>query len=154
MRIGKPQKIDWKKYRTSKFHFPGDPDGSVECGAYALYALTKKPYKQILKLSKKGHWPNSVMFGFLKKNGYEVIPVTIGNVVEGYSVEGYGKPKLNERNVLLIDQKCYEEENSWSVVYGNMSGHSGEVDALSALEFINWPIEAAYLIYHKSWSNK
>lgn len=155
MRKGKRKKIDWKQYRTSKFHFPDDPDGNVECGAYALYAITKKPYESIVKMSKDGHWPNSIMMGYLKKHGYEVIPVTIGNMVEAHSVESFSsKPRLNERNVLLIDQKCFEEENSWCVLYGNMIGHSGEVDALNPLEFINFPIEAAYLIYHKNWGNK
>lgn len=150
MKQGKVQKIDWNKYRTSKFHFPADID-NAQCGAYALYALTKKPYNNIVKLSRNEHWPTPVMIGFLKKNGYEVIPVTLGNLVECHST--YGKPKLDGRNVLLLDQRFYEGENSWAVLYGNMYGHSGDAVPIDALEFINFPIEAAYLIYHKSWGN-
>ena len=153
MKIGKVQKIDWNKYKTSKFHFPEDIN-NAECGAYALYAITKKPYNNVVKLSKNGHWPTSVMLGFLKKNGYEVIPVTLGNLVECHSLNEYStKVKLTGRNVLLLDQRFYEGENSWAVIYGNMYGHSGDACPIDALEFINFPIEAAYLIYHKTWGN-
>lgn len=152
MRQGRRQVVDWNKYKTWKFQMPRHESFSAECGAYALYAITKKPYEKILKLSDKGCWPTSVMMAYLKKNGFEVIPVTIGNMVESHSVESrHSKPRLTGKNVLLIDQKCYEEENTWSVIYGNEYAHSGDVEDLHPLEFINYPIEAAYLVYHKSW---
>jgi hypothetical protein len=151
MRKGRQQKIDWKKYRTSQFHFPSDPPGSVQCGAYALYAITKKPYKEIEKLRKDECWPTHVMLKYLKDNGYEVLPVTLGNMVEGHSVNDFSKPRITERNVVLIDQKCFREENSWCVLYGNMIAHSADVSALPPLEFLNWPIEAAYVVFHPKW---
>lgn len=151
MKKGKPQRVPWFKYRTDKFEMPESISGA-ECGAYALYAITKKSYNTIAKLSRKGHWPNSVMFSFLKKHGYTIIPVTIGNVVEGYSIKGdYHKYTINSKNVLLIDQKCYREENSWTVLHNNLEAHSGYVDQLSPLEFVNNPIEAAYIVFHDKW---
>jgi len=149
MRIGIPKLINWKEYRTPHFRFAQEMM-SAECGAYALYTLTKLPYEKIIKMSRKGHWPNSMMFSFLKKRGFEIIPVTLGNVVEAHSVKR-GKPDINTMNVLLINQHCYKEESTWSVIYNNNIAHSGDIDSFDSMEFINYPIAEAYLIFHKSW---
>jgi hypothetical protein len=152
MKQGRIQHINWRKFRTSKFHFPANVP-NAECGAYALHALTKHVYKKILPLGKiGGHWPDKVMFSYLRKHNYQVIPITYGNMVNSHSVESFlMKPLINECNVLLIDQKCYYGENSWSVVYGNMMGHSGEIEKLDSLELVNFPPEAIYLIWHEKW---
>ena len=149
MRVGKPARINWRDYATPHFRFAPEVS-SAECGAYALHTLTKQPLKKIMKMSKKGHWSNSVMFSYLKKHGCKVIPVTLGNVVEAYSVSR-GKPKLNTMNVLLINQHCYKEESTWSVIYNNYLAHSGDVGSLNPLEFVNFPIAEAYLIFNPKW---
>lgn len=150
MKIGKPKFVPWHKYKTSKFHFPSDI-GKAQCGAYALHAITKKSYKDIEKLSKNECWPTVLMFKYLKQHGYEIHPITIGNMVEAHSVNDFTKSKITENHVILIDQKAYKEENTWAVLYGNMMGHSGETEALKPLEFFNYPMEAAYVIWHNKW---
>jgi hypothetical protein len=151
MKQGRIQKINWREYQTNKFHF-APLLGAAECGAYALYSITKQKYSNIVKLGDKGHWSNKVMFKYLNNLGYKVIPITINNVVESYSINTLSKrPNLNVRNVILLDQKCFREENTWSVMYGNMIAHSGEIEVVHPLEFINCPIEAAYLIWHNKW---
>jgi hypothetical protein len=159
VRKGKPNKIDWEKFKTSRFEFPPNipPHISPECGAYALYALTGKQTEDYRKIFKKlarkdGHWSTKTMVGYLNSKGFVVIPITIGNVVESYSVKQLNKPWIESENVILLDQKCYREENTWSVIHGNMYAHSGDVDVLDPLEFLNYPIEAAYLVYHPKWN--
>ncbi len=148
-------KIAWFNYQTHKFQFPM-PMEEVECGAYALHAITKIPYNDILKFnkSKDGHWSTKTMLKFLKKHKYDVAPITVKNTVNCYSVSNFYKPLLRHNNVILIDQKCYVEENSWLVLYKGFTMHSGEIDKLNGLEFINYPIEQAYMIWHKDWGDK
>lgn len=146
---GKPKKIDWKQYRCRNFKFlPKVSYG--ECGGFALHILTGEPYEEIAPLGRNGHWSNRTMFDFLKYHGCEVIPVTLGNMVFAHSVKT-GKPKLGPMHVLLINQYVYKEEGTWSVIHNNQWAHSGDVEPLNALEFINWPIAEAYLIYNKEW---
>jgi hypothetical protein len=151
MRKGRIEKINWRKFRTEKFEWPVDVEISeTECGAYALYALTKEPHDEIMKLSRNGHWPTRLMLKFLRDRGFQVVPVTLNNVVESYRFE-QNKPELNKFNVLLLDQHAYEDQSTWSVAYDNMLGHSGYPEPIDALQFVNYPIQAAYLIFHKDW---
>jgi hypothetical protein len=153
MKKGKPQKIKWKDYAHIFFQHPTPlhPDDGADCGAWALHAITKKPLKGIMKLSKNGHWSNATMFKYLRKNGFEVIPVTMGNMVEAHSVNSGRKPMLGKYHVMLIEQHCYKEENTWAVLHNNEISHSGELLPLDPLEMINYPLAAAYLIHHKNW---
>jgi len=152
MKKGKVKKVDWNKYKAPKFWLPVKYEGGG-CGAAALHALTKKPYKMIKKLSKDEHWGTRTMLTFLKNNKLEIIPVTLGNVVECHSVSIFGsKPKILHDNVLLLGQECFREEMTWSVIYGGRQFHSGVNDILDPLEFINYPIERAYLIWNKKWA--
>jgi len=151
MKKGKKEQVNWAKYQIDDFKFPKQVY-SMECGAYALHAITRQPKELILPLSDKGHWSNATMFRFLRKHGYQIIPITIGNLVEAYSVHSaFDKRKLSDKNVILVEQLCYKEENTWAVIHKNKIAHSGSVKKLNPLEFINWPIEAAYLVYHPSW---
>lgn len=148
---GKTKTKDWRELKTRKFCFAEDMS-DAECGAYALHTLTKRPYKEILKLSKKGHWPNKVMFDFLKKHGYEIHPVTLGNIVDCYT-SPYKKfsKTITMDNVLLVDQRALSGENTWAVIYHNIQAHSGEVSPQNPIEFANYPIQAIYCIWHKKW---
>lgn len=147
-------KIQWFNYQTHKFQFPV-PMENVECGAYALHALTKIPYEKIVKINKRkdGHWSTKIMLEFLNKHGYKVGEISAKNTIECHSVKNLCKPLLRDNNVILIDQKCYAEENSWIVLYKGFLMHSGEIDKINALEFLNYPIENAYLIWHKDWKD-
>jgi hypothetical protein len=152
MRKGRKQKINWVEHESPKFTL--DNKSEIECGSWALHTITKVPYHQIMRLSnKEGHWPTRKMLGFLKAVGCEVIPITLGNTVEGHSVKN-GKRQISSRNVVLLEQGCYEEESTWSVLHNNQISHSGETNAIGPLEFLNWPILQAYLITHKAWKNE
>lgn len=153
MRPGKVSKINWHKFECAKgkFRMP-KKRWSVECGAFALHALTKVPVEDILPLSDRGHWSNATMFKFLRDRGFEIIPVTLGNVVDAYSVKDpFDKYKLSTRHVILVEQLCYKEENTWAVIHNGKIAHSGGVKKLGPMEFVNWPIYAAYVIFHKDW---
>lgn len=157
MREGKKQKIHWSDYRVDNFKFADEGDGpEYQCGAYALHTLTKIPLKDIIKLQSKtipGHWPTRTMMRFLAKHGCSVMPITLGNMVWAHNYDN-GKPEIGGSNVLLIDQHCYDDQGTWSVVYGGRRAHSGEVDPLNPLEFINYPILQAYLVFNPKWRSK
>lgn len=149
---GRPQKIEWRNYQVRNFRFPVElpnTDHDWECGSMALYALTKIKFDKIMKLSNNGHWSTKTMVDFLHKNKYTVIPVTIGNTVDAY--ESDSKSILDAHHVLLVGQKFFRYTNSWSVIHHNVQYHSGDFEILDPLNFINYPIEECYLIWHPSW---
>lgn len=154
MRKGKVKEVKWYKYSTYDFKIPlsntDDYYKYPECGAYALYAITKKSSKSIMKLGKNGHWPTKVMLTFLKKHGWHAERITMGNMVEVFNDISF-KRKITNNHLILIDQACFGYENTWSVIYRNTIMHSGSVNELNSLEFVNYPIEDAYVIYRKSW---
>jgi hypothetical protein len=156
MRKGRPEKVDWRVYRTKYFEFAPESYSGPECGAYALHTLTKAPMSQIMKHARKdGHWPDKTMFSFLRARGFELIPITIGNTVEAHSSKRWlDKPSIRKTNVILLDQMCYREESTWSVIYDGKIAHSGSVDDMSPVEFLNCPINAAYIVWHPSWAKK
>jgi len=154
---GKPQRIYWGEYAAPKFKFASANEDAelCQCGAYALHTLTKIPLKKLLKYGKNGHWGTRTMLRFLRERGYTVLPLTLGNVVEAHSVHAFSdKPKVTFEHVLLLGQHCFREESTWSVVYNNYHAHSGDVEPLDRLEFVNYPIEEAYVIFHPSWAKK
>lgn len=148
---GRVKKINWSTMTAPNFKI--ETKENIECGGWALHAITKVPYYKILPLGKSGHWSTKTMLNFLKRFGCEVTPITFGNVVESQSVKG-GKHLLDESNVILIEQACFREENTWSVLFDGKISHSGEIDDIEPMEFINWPILQAYLVTHKKWKNK
>jgi hypothetical protein len=153
MKKGRPQKIDWEKYRVRGFKHP-DPVSIPlpSCGAFALHSITKIPLHKLEPLATKVEsWPTHIVLGFLRSQGYEVIPITYGNTVAAHSVKE-DKPMLRDYHVILTDQACYREESSWGVLYGGLYSHSGEIYPTPTLEFLNYPIQAAYLIWHPKWA--
>lgn len=148
---GRAKKQNWWKFCTNKFFF-GNEMSDAECGAYALYTLTKRPYKDIIKLSKKEHWPDSTMFTYLRKHDYEIYPVTLGNIVECHkNLVDKNIHKITRKHVLLIEQKAIYCENTWSVLYFDTMAHSGTISPISTTEFLNYPPRAVYCIWHKKW---
>ena len=150
---GKPQSKNWRQYATHKFYFgkPRSPYIAM-CGPYALYSITKHPYEKLKKLAKDGHLGNKGMFAYLRKHGYEIHPVTLGNTVHGAkSLEA--KSLLSIHNVVLLDQMCIDSENSWAVLYNNILAHSGDVSPYNPMDLLNYPIQGAYVIWHKKWKS-
>ena len=148
---GRAKKVNWSTMTAPKFTIETADD--TECGAWALHAITKVPYHKIVPLGKNGHWPTRTMLKFLKMVGCEVTPITLGNVVHSQSVKT-GKRLLSERNVILIEQGCFKEESTWAVLFNGKISHSGELEDIEPMEFINWPILQAYLVTHKAWKNE
>lgn len=151
MRKGRKQKINWSEHASPRFNIK-TPEAEIECGAWALHVLTKAPYHMLLNLGKNGHYPDKVMFGFLKHAGFKVTPITLGNVVESQSVKT-GKSLLTTDHVILIEQGCFEEESTWAVLYGGKISHSGDLSDIGPMEFVNWPILQAFLITHERWKH-
>lgn len=150
---GRPQKIIWKDLCSPLFEIPEeDPDMEVQCGGYALHAITKIPYKDLKHLGKDGHWSTRLMLSFLRKKNYKVIPITIGNTVDAHDYDGPIKPELSNMHVILLEQRSYRYSNTWSVLFNGIRYHSGEVLEVNGTTFLNYPIVAAYLIYHPKWS--
>ncbi len=145
---GKPAVKNWAKYRTNKFYF-GKPRYVAMCGPYALHTITKIPYEKLKYLAKDGHLGNKKLFTFLRSKGYEIHPVTLGNTVDGYN--SLDKPLLHIDHVILLDQRCINGENSWAVLYNNILAHSGEIAPYNPMDLLNYPIQAAYVIWHKRW---
>ena len=156
MKTGRKKRVKWHKMRASGFKFPEPVDWfkGESCGSLALYAITKISRRRLAKLFKRGHCPTEKMIGFLKKKGYVVEQITLGNTVRAHSVKGDGKPKISSRSVILLDQACYMEEDTWSVLHEGLMWHSGELEEMKPVEFINNPINDAYLIWHPDWAKK
>jgi hypothetical protein len=151
MKTGRNQKINWQDYQTFKFKPSASPH-NVECGASALHCITGKSFTEINKLSRRGHWPDSVMRSFLKKYNFTTIPVTLGSVVYSHSVKD-DKPELSNYNVLLVSQKCYKEEGTWSVIHDYKYWHGGgEPVTFKPMEFLNYPLDSAYVVWHPKWA--
>ncbi len=123
------------------------------CGGHALAVLTGRPYKEISKLSKNDHWPDRTMFNYLKKHGYEVIPITLATTAEAVTDYEF-KRKLSSFNVLLLDQRVVRYESTWAVVWGGWEAHSGDLSKFDALQLLYNPVHAAYVIWHKKWAIK
>lgn len=148
---GRPENKDWSKYQTNKFYF-GKSGYGAECGPYALHTITKHPYAKLKKLATNGHLGNKKLFAYLKKHRYEVHPVTLGNTVLGAKTLG-DKNILSMSNVVLLDQMCFNGENTWSVLYNRVLAHSGDVTSYNPMDLLNYPVQAAYVIWHNNWKS-
>jgi hypothetical protein len=155
MLVGRYEQVDWDNLKSHQFDGEAPPlsyhlHGS--CGTHALAHIMKKdPYRIDKYLPKKVKcWSNTRIVRFLRKNGYTVQPVTIFNVTN----REHPNDHISRFHVLLVGQHVLKHEGTWSVVWNNERYHSGYLMELEPLEFINCPIECAYIIHHKRWRNK
>jgi hypothetical protein len=148
---GRREKKFWDRYRTNKFYF-GNSKIYAQCGPYALHTITKHPYEKLEKLSTKGHLGNAKLFAYLEKHGYEIHPVTVGNTVRSAKTLD-NKSLLCISNVVLLDQMCIDSENTWAVLYNNILAHSGDVSPYNPMDLLNYPVQAAYVIWHDNWKS-
>ncbi len=152
MLVGRYEQVDWDELKS--YNFDGKAPDLVHrlhgsCVTHALAHIMKKSPIQIDKYLPKSVkcWSNSRMVKFLRINGYTVQPVTIFNVTNREIPNDHISP----HHVLLLGQHVLKHEGTWSVVWDNQRYHSGYLDQLDPLEFINCPLECAYIVHHKRW---
>ena len=87
MPIGRVEKINWKLFETHSFLLRESTEEYGGCGGSALWALTGRPSKEIRKLRANEHWTTHTMRKYLRKNGRMMLPVTIMNIAEAYSLK-------------------------------------------------------------------
>ncbi|PWU16680.1 MAG: hypothetical protein C5B49_10195 [Bdellovibrio sp.] len=152
MRVGRVQKINWKLFETHSFLLRESDEEYGGCGGSALGALTGRPAREIRKLRRDEHWPTHTMRMYLQKQRSIMLPVTINNIAGAYSLKDHlNIPKITNKHVLLLCHSYCKEESTWVVVYNNFEFHNGDITQLRPLDFLNYPIEDAYVIWHPSW---
>lgn len=152
MRTGKRENINWDYLRVYNFNPKNIPmvyrlHGS--CGTHALAYITKSDPIKVDKILPKSveAWSDKRIVDYLRKRNYIVQPITINNVTNRSILNDH----ISRYHVLLLGQHVLKHEGTWSVVWNNTRYHSGHIEELDPLEFINCPIDSAYIIYHKRW---
>lgn len=153
MHVGKRETIDWDDLKSYNFNPKDKPliyrlHGS--CGTHALAYLTKSSPTKIDKSLPKNvmAWSDMRMVKYLREHDYIVQPVTINNVTN----RDWPNDHISKYHVLLVGQHVLKNnEGTWSVCWNNIRYHSGYREELDPLEFINCPIDSAYIIYNKRW---
>lgn len=119
------------------------------CGEYVLHQLTDKTFTQqedklygIPKIL-----PMDAMVSILKKRKYTVVPLTVCGVTNSH----YIRNAVEHLHVVVNCQLYARNEASWSICWNNMYFHGGWENAPPMLEFINRPILASWIVWHKSW---
>lgn len=120
------------------------------CGTLALSLLTghKQTYVGSRFPKTRDYWTDRAMCSYLRNYGYTVLPLTTCCVTH-YS--GDIKYPIKSKHVLLVGQWMVRDEGSWSVLYSGKYYHNMIEKPIDPLEFINHPIDRAYLISHKKW---
>lgn len=154
MKPGRAKEVNWKQYKTHKFVMPEETEGDFGgCGGFALNAITKAPAKEIKPGARmmNGHWHYSAygMEKFLKSKGYKMIHVGVNTLHESQ-----GRGGITEEHVVLVLQNSSKETNTWSVMHHGYAMHSGDIEKMNPFEFINWPVEDAFIIWHPKWASK
>lgn len=141
--------IDFAKYSSPLF-YPKRSSDRVHggCGNDAFFTLTGKNLPLAIRENKTVRGvPRPVMVRQLKRVGLTVMPVTGCQVVGPYI-----NNNIRNSHVLLFSQLFFKNEASWTVLHQGKMYHAGCVDDAHYLEFLNRPIIATYLIWHKSWA--
>jgi hypothetical protein len=153
--FGRYEDINWEKLKSYSFKGSAPPlnhrlRGS--CGTHALAHIMKESPTKIDKYLPKNIscWSTTRIAKFLRQNGYVVQPVTICNVTN----RDWPRDHISKYHILLIGQFVLRQEGTWSVVWCNERYHSGHTEELDPYEFINNPLDCAFIVYHKKWSKR
>lgn len=146
--------FDWKKYATVKFKPKTVRSNQIgargSCGTYALHCLTGVEIREIEKhCPKKGWWDDRAMRLFLKKHGYQTIPLN-ENLIHKSKPYQY-RENINHQHILLISLHSSDSEGTWEVVHNNRAYHGHEVEFFSGYELMINPLWTAYLVWHPKW---
>lgn len=143
--------IDFTSYTAPLFKiYPYNKCGIFDpsCGTMAFYSITGKSmdnkYKNRKVISDK------VMVEQLRKYGYTVIPLSIANTISRCGIHN----NITSDHVVLISQIMYRGEGSWAILHKNRYYHSFSTEPLRGMEFVNRPINTAYLIFKQEWAPK
>ena len=140
------KEFDFDRYPAP--HFPIRPQRYYgSCGEDALAVLTGKGYtrKESKRFGKVLRRANMVML--LRKRGYTVIPLSVcmlTNTRHYYN-------RIREHHVILNCQLFMRGEASWTTCFAGQYCHGGHWEPLWGLEFVNRPIIASYIVWHKDW---
>lgn len=143
--------IDFNRYTAPLFK-PAVPYkcsiSDPSCGVIAFYSLTGKLMDPQYRF--RATIEDKIMIQQLKKYGYTVIPLTIANTISRCGIFN----NIREEHVVLISQIMYRGEGSWAILHKKNYYHSFGKERLHGLEFVNRPINTAYLIFKEEWSQK
>ena len=158
MRIGKysRKKIDARKFEVHKFVpflFDTGTYGSTACGSSALALLTGHNPLLVSRETKfKNHCSDQTIINYLKKYGFHILELTQSNVSNNTS--DFLRDQIKPYHVVLLSQLVKKAEATWCVLYNNLLYHNFEIIKINYLEFINRPINTAYLINHYLYTHK
>lgn len=103
-------------------------------------ALPKRAYED--------SWTDVSIKKYLTTNGYTVYPLTIAAVTHSE----YLHYPIKQEHVVLMSQHMLRYEGSWAIMHNDFYYHNFEKRVPYANEFINNPINTAYIVYHKKWA--
>jgi len=158
MRIGKysTKKIDFVSFSTFRFvPFLFDPVlyGDLPCGVTMLSLLTgHNPF--IIKWTNKckNHCSDKFVVNYLKKYGFKILELTHAKVSHNYS--NILENKIKHYHVIVLSQLVKKGEATWCVLNNGSLYHNFNIIKINELEFLNRPINTAYLINHSIYAKK
>jgi hypothetical protein len=123
--------------------------GLAGCGAATLSLLSGvHPLKIFNTGSKRFDWKPEFMEEWLRERGFLVMQLS----PKVLAFDDYIINPITKDHVLLVQQHLTKNECSWAVIFGDLYFHNFEVARLNSLEFINHPLERAYVIWHQKWN--
>lgn len=153
MLLGRYERVNWDELKS--YNFDGTAPELIyslrgSCGTHAISHLTGISPRTVDKSLPKNIacWSATRMVKYLRDRKYTVQPVTILNVTN----KDWPSDHISKHHVLLLGQYVLRTEGTWCVVWNNIRYHSGSINELDPLGFINCPLDSAYIIYHKRWS--
>lgn len=158
MEVGKysKKKIDFSKFECQKFPLTlFDPAifGLAGCGYNLLASIVGKesPFdiRKLNKSKNKESCEDKFILWYLRKHGFKVLPLTKCNLTNTKSVylDGVVKPY----NVFISSNLVRKNEASWFINYQHYMLHNQEILPVKSLDFLNFPIMSAFLIWHKKY---
>lgn len=150
----KVPKLDWVEVATVRFKPKTVPqrfaDLTGSCGTFALHCLTGESVVKISKeCPKKGWWDDKSMRAYLKKRGYQTIPISLSQIQTSKPYQ-YRK-NLNHQHVILMSAHSSEREGTWQVIYNNKVYHGTEVEFFTGYEVLINPVWTMYVVWHPKW---
>ena len=144
--------LDFDKYTAQLFDInpPGLRRHCIDsCGEHAVWTLTHKGFSEEERQRYGWVLTRNQMVRLLRKRGLTVIPLSVCDVTNRRFA--FDNP-IKHRHVVLICQLMHRGEASWGILYGNKYCHNNFWEEPQVLEFVNRPIIAAYLVWHKTWT--
>lgn len=146
--VGQYTKRDVSLARYIAPNFTPHKTFAVSCGEQALQVITGKGFTRRENQLYRDTLRRNHMTSILRKRGYKVFPLSLCRVTNCF----YPKNTVLDSHLVLNVQIFKRNEASWSICHKNMYCHNGVWEASKILEFINRPVIASYVVWHKKWS--